>query len=96
MTIFSFQFNCCGVDGYEDYKESNYSVPLTCCGLNIFKCISNEYIAAPGCRDAFAGYWATNTEIMIFSGLGIAYVQFVCLIAGLLMMKKLRRSSSTS
>uniref|UniRef100_A0A1A9VHV2 Tetraspanin n=1 Tax=Glossina austeni TaxID=7395 RepID=A0A1A9VHV2_GLOAU len=70
MTIFSFQFNCCGVDGYEDYKESNHSVPLTCCGLNIFKCASKEYITAQGCRDAFAGYWATNTEIMIFSGLG--------------------------
>ncbi|KAI9577457.1 hypothetical protein GQX74_014841 [Glossina fuscipes] len=63
------EFNCCGVNDYGDYKESNQSVPLTCCGLNILKCDSNEYITAPGCRDAFTSYWATNTDIMISSGL---------------------------
>uniref|UniRef100_A0A1A9WI30 Tetraspanin n=1 Tax=Glossina brevipalpis TaxID=37001 RepID=A0A1A9WI30_9MUSC len=78
-------FNCCGVTGYEDYKELNRSTPFTCCRLNVFICAMEVLSDVAGCREAFTDYWAANTDIILFSGISIAYVQFACILIGSLM-----------
>lgn len=94
LIFFYLQFNCCGRLSAQDYISLGQAVPNSCCGSMTNTCPATIYLTQPGCRSQFVDFWASNTNIIRWGGIGIALVELVALIFACCLASSIRKSSS--
>ncbi|XP_037717872.1 23 kDa integral membrane protein [Drosophila subpulchrella] len=74
MDALQISMKCCGRNNYSDYSFQG-KFPASCCD-NTNNC-SQGTVYKRGCKDAFVDFWDGNSEIIKYSGLVIAAIEFV-------------------
>ncbi|XP_075166946.1 23 kDa integral membrane protein-like [Haematobia irritans] len=85
-------FKCCGLSGSIDYIGNGNPVPSSCCGTLSGQCDAVVYETKPGCRGEFKNFWATNTNIIRYAGIGVAIVELVALTFACCLTTSIRKS----
>lgn len=78
MDAFQISMECCGKDSFLDYTSHGYFLPQSCCKDTRFgeRCgLDNVYRV--GCKRAFVNFWDKNSDIIKYTGLIIAAIEFV-------------------
>lgn len=94
MNGLQMAFKCCGRFNSADYTSMGATVPNSCCGSMTNACPAVEYITKPGCRQEFVDFWASNTNIIRYAGIGVALVELVAFIFACCLASSIRKSSS--
>lgn len=82
---FPFQFECCGVDSYEDWEKVNDEglIPVSCCAeipgtIGSFNCSGEtETLFKAGCAASFGDYIRAHAVSLGAAGVAICVIQFV-------------------
>ncbi|XP_023291920.2 23 kDa integral membrane protein-like [Lucilia cuprina] len=90
MNALQIALNCCGKTSYLNYGGN---VPSSCCGTMTGECPQSVYVNKPGCRDTFVDFWATNTNIIRYAGIGVALVELVAFTFACCLASSIRKSS---
>ncbi|XP_013098676.1 23 kDa integral membrane protein [Stomoxys calcitrans] len=92
MDAVQISFKCCGLNGSLDYTGNNKDVPSSCCGYMNGQCDVNVYESKPGCRSEFREFWATNTDIIRYAGIGVALVELIAFTFACCLASSIRKS----
>ncbi|XP_065370017.1 CD63 antigen-like [Calliphora vicina] len=93
MNGLEIAFNCCGRTGYMNYVVAGTDVPKSCCGSMTAECPISVYEFKPGCRAQFVDFWASNTNIIRYAGIGVALVELVAFTFACCLASSIRKSS---
>lgn len=75
-----------------DYVSQGVAVPSSCCGTLTGECDASVYALKPGCRAEFRDFWASNTNIIRYAGIGVAVVELVALTFACCLASSVRKS----
>ncbi|XP_073845829.1 23 kDa integral membrane protein-like [Musca autumnalis] len=92
MDALQITFQCCGLNGSNDYTSNGLTVPNSCCGTMNNACPATVYEFKPGCRKEFRDFWSTNINIIRYAGIGVAIVELVALTFACCLMSSIRKS----
>ena len=87
MDAFQISMECCGKDSYNDYNFQGY-FPQSCC-KDPHNCRA-ETVYPIGCKRAFVNFWDKNSDIIKYSGLVIAAIEFAGFVFGCCLANSIR------
>ncbi|CAH8593020.1 unnamed protein product [Schistosoma rodhaini] len=86
---------CCGVNGYEDYRES---IPIACCDHHVSTCLnallSPEEVYKEGCKDKYKVMLKDKLVIIFLATVSIAAFEIFCLLFSMVMCCTIRQYHS--
>ncbi|KYB25322.1 CD151 antigen-like Protein [Tribolium castaneum] len=73
----TFQLHCCGLNGPDEYKYANGSLPNSCCLEEVRPCMKREYESYyhNGCVSALYEFMVDKSKVFGAVVLGIALVE---------------------
>ncbi|XP_030374897.1 23 kDa integral membrane protein [Scaptodrosophila lebanonensis] len=74
MDAIQISMECCGRNQYTDYQFQGYFPPSCCKDTNNCRV---ETVYRRGCKQAFREFWDRNSDIIKYTGLVIAAIEFV-------------------
>lgn len=93
------KFECCGVDGYEDYLNQNTTeLPESCCRtpkcnttVEAMRSLNNTEIYTQGCLKGFEKFLREHLLIVGGVGIGIAFVQLIGIVFACCLMRSIKQ-----
>lgn len=93
------EFECCGVDGYEDYLNQNTTeLPESCCRtpkcnttVEAMRSLNNTEIYTQGCLKGFEKFLREHLLIVGGVGIGIAFVQLIGIVFACCLMRSIKQ-----
>lgn len=93
------EFECCGVDGYEDYLNQNTTeLPKSCCRtpkcnttVEAMRSLNNTEIYTQGCLKGFEKFLREHLLIVGGVGIGIAFVQLIGIVFACCLMRSIKQ-----
>ncbi|XP_068147118.1 23 kDa integral membrane protein [Drosophila tropicalis] len=74
MDAIQISMECCGRNNFSDYAFQGYFPPSCCKDTNNCR---QETVYRRGCKAAFVEFWDRNSDILKWSGLVVAAIEFV-------------------
>ncbi|XP_015905098.2 CD63 antigen-like [Parasteatoda tepidariorum] len=86
-----YEFECCGVEGPDDYTKMNFKVPNSCCKDNAECSESNAY--TKGCFVQLHDKIKKNITIIIGVAIGIAAIQLLGFLLALCLAHRIKKDN---
>lgn len=102
FNIFQTDLNCCGINGYADWKANNLTIPDSCCSGQVIKedviaaCTENSStLHKDGCLTNLVQFFKDQAMLFGGVGLGIAFVQLLGVIFACCLARSIRSQYET-
>uniref|UniRef100_A0A646QC03 Tetraspanin n=1 Tax=Hemiscolopendra marginata TaxID=943146 RepID=A0A646QC03_9MYRI len=86
------EFDCCGIDNDNDWKENNLPIPDSCCKEESAGCALDKHnLNTKGCYDKFKNAVVKYAGIIGGIGIGIAFVQIIGIVCACCLASAIKR-----